>query len=101
MVEKITFDNFSEQIAEGKVVIDFWAPWCAPCHMMASVLEALSDRYGDVNFFKVNVDEEGVLAGAFGIGSIPYCVYFVDGRIMSHASGYMNQDELAKALGLG
>lgn len=100
MVKSISFDNFSEEIADGKVVIDFYAPWCAPCAMMSPVIEEISSVYGDVKFLKANVDEEGVLAGAFKVSSIPYFVYFINGRIVSHASGCLSGEELIKKLGL-
>ena len=61
---------------ERPCVIDFWAPWCGPCRMVAPVIEELSEEYaGKVDFYKVNTDEEQELAAVFGIRSIPSLLF--------------------------
>ena len=68
----LTKDNFDKTVAEsGTVVVDFWAPWCAPCRFFSPVFEAASDNHPGVVFGKVNTEEEPELAGMFGIRSIP------------------------------
>jgi thioredoxin len=68
----LTKDNFDKTVAEsGTVVVDFWAPWCAPCRFFSPVFEAASDKHPGVVFGKVNTEEEPELAGMFGIRSIP------------------------------
>ena len=68
----LTKDNFDKTVAEsGTFVVDFWAPWCAPCRFFSPVFEAASDKHPGVVFGKVNTEEEPELAGMFGIRSIP------------------------------
>ena len=65
-------DNFDKTVTDNHmVVVDFWAPWCAPCRFFAPVFEATSEKHPDVVFGKVNTEEEPELAGMFGIRSIP------------------------------
>jgi len=68
----LTKDNFDKTVAQSDtVVVDFWAPWCAPCRFFSPVFEAASDKHPGVVFGKVNTEEEPELAGMFGIRSIP------------------------------
>lgn len=72
------YEKNQEWKFEGELpcVIDFWAPWCGPCRMVAPVMEELSEEYkGKVNFYKVNTDEEQELGAAFGIRSIPSILF--------------------------
>ena len=77
--EKVfNYEKNKEWKFEGELpcVIDFWAPWCGPCRMVAPVMEKLSEEYkGKVNFYKVNTDEEQELGAAFGIRSIPSILF--------------------------
>ncbi len=76
-VVELTQENF-EQIVTGNemVLVDFWAPWCAPCRAFAPIFEAAAEKYPDVIFGKVNTDEEQELAGAFQVRSIPMLTIF-------------------------
>jgi thioredoxin 1 len=82
------------------VLVDFWAPWCAPCRALAPVLEELDGELsGKVKIVKVNVDENGIVAGQLGIRSIPTVVVFKDGQAVEGAVGALSKGELIALLG--
>ena len=90
------FNAYVEQ--EGLIVLDFWANWCGPCKMLAPVMESLEQRFPQVHFAKVNVDEEPELAGAFRVDAIP-CLFFIkDKQIVSRMAGFQQEDSLAGAI---
>jgi thioredoxin 1 len=89
---------FKETIQEGVVLVDFWAPWCGPCKMIAPILEELNGELGDkITIAKVNVDDNPETAGAYGIMSIPTLKLFKDGKEVGSAVGLRPLQEL-KAL---
>lgn len=69
------------------VIIDFWAPWCAPCRGFAPTFEAASERHEDIVFAKVNTEEQQELAGAFNIRSIPTLMVFRDQIVLYAEAG--------------
>jgi thioredoxin 1 len=84
----LTDANFKETIAEGITLVDFWAPWCGPCRMIAPVIEQLAEEYdGKAKIAKVNTDEEQQTAIEFGIRSIPTLIIFKDGQPVDQIIG--------------
>jgi len=82
MALELNAQNFEETIKNNEVVlVDFWAPWCGPCRMIAPIIEELSKEYeGKVVVGKVNTDEAGEIAAQFGIRSIPTVIFFKNGE---------------------
>ncbi|MEO1924056.1 thioredoxin [Caminibacter sp.] len=90
MALEITKDNFADIVKNNKVVVvDFWAPWCGPCRMIAPIIEELAEEYKDkgVAVGKINTDEEQELAIQFGIRSIPTVLFFKDGELADSMIG--------------
>jgi thioredoxin 1 len=99
---ELTNENFDATIAEGVTMVDFWAPWCAPCRMIAPVVEELAEEYeGQATIAKVNTDEEQEIAIKFGIRSIPTMLWFKDGQLADQMIGAASKgvfEEKLKAL---
>jgi thioredoxin 1 len=80
-VKTLTETTFDSEIANGPVIVDFWAPWCGPCRMVGPIIEEIAADHGDkVAVGKVNVDENPGIASKFGIMSIPTIILFRDGQ---------------------
>ena len=96
----INKNNFSEEVvnSEQKVLLDFWAPWCGPCRMVAPVVEEIAKERTDIKVGKVNVDEQPELASQFGIMSIPTLVVMQGGKIVNQAVGVRPKDQILALL---
>jgi thioredoxin 1 len=93
--------KFDEAVIKSKmpVLVDFWAPWCGPCRMVAPVVDELATEYdGKVSFVKLNVDDNPQIAGQYGVMSIPTLILFKDGKPASTIVGFRPKSELKKSL---
>ena len=85
----INKNNFQNEIlnSEKPVLLDFWAPWCAPCRMVIPIIEEIAGECPDIKVGKINVDEQPELASKFSIMSIPTLVVMKNGKIVQQVSG--------------
>ena len=85
----INKNNFQNEVmnSDKPVLLDFWAPWCAPCRMVAPIIEEIASERPDIKVGKINVDEQPELASEFSIMSIPTLVVMKNGKIVQQVSG--------------
>lgn len=96
---ELNASNFDEVTKKGISLVDFWAPWCGPCRMVAPVIEELAaDFEGKANVCKVNTDEEQELAVKYGIRSIPTILFFKDGEIVDQMIGASSKQAFKEKL---
>ena len=97
---EVTDDTFESTIADNKLVlVDFWAPWCGPCRMVAPVLDEIAGEHGDkVTIAKVNTDENQAVASKHGIMSIPTMMLFKDGEKIDQMVGALPKPQIMAKL---
>jgi thioredoxin 1 len=93
--------NFDTEVLNSKVpvLVDFWAAWCAPCRMIAPVVEAIAEKYdGRAKVVKLNVDENMVTSSKYNIRGIPTLLLFKDGVIKEQIIGNTTKDTISKMI---
>jgi thioredoxin 1 len=101
MALEATEVTFADEVlgAEGKVLVDFWAEWCGPCHAVAPVLDRIAEEH-ELKLVKVNIDNEQGLAQRYGVSSIPTIMVFEKGELTASAVGALPKGALERALEL-
>ena len=102
MAEQINVTNFDEKVLQSSkpVLVDFFATWCGPCKMMGPVIDELATELaGEVDVYKVDVDENPELAQRYGVMSIPTLVVFENGQVKNQTMGAQPKPALLQLLG--
>ncbi len=97
-VKVLDTNTFDSAISEGKSVVDFFATWCGPCKMLSPIVDAASEQYTDIKFFKVDIDNDMDIAMRYKIMSVPTLIIFENGEIVNKSVGLISGDELAELL---
>ena len=100
MVDHIYDCNFEEEVlkAKGVVVVDFFATWCAPCKMLAPILEEISEEVKEAKIVKIDVDENPLAANLYHVSSIPTIKIFKDGELKDSKVGFQPKEFLQEAI---
>ncbi|MDD3296993.1 MAG: thioredoxin [Candidatus Omnitrophica bacterium] len=94
---RVTDSNFKQEVLDAQlpVLVDFWAPWCAPCNMIAPTVKKIAEKYsGRVKVCKLNVDEGRDIASTYGIRGIPTLMFFKDGNPVDTIVGVVSESEI-------
>lgn len=98
-VISVTKDNFeSVKASEKTVLLDFYADWCGPCRMVSPLVDEIAEEHPEYLVGKINVDEQGELAAAFGVTSIPTLVVMKDGKTVSQSAGARPKNQILDML---
>jgi thioredoxin 1 len=100
-VAEVGDQNFEAEVLNSSVpvLVDFWAAWCAPCRMLAPVVEAIAEKYeGQARIVKLNVDENALTSGKYNIKSIPTLLLFKDGVIKEQIVGNTSKGAISKMI---
>ncbi len=91
-----TIQEFHEEIASGKTLVDFFATWCGPCRMLSPLVERLAEEHPEIKVLKVDTDQVPQAASEYQVYSIPTLVLIEDGKTIEQAAGYRPYDSLVR-----
>lgn len=95
-VTEVNKTNFEAEVLQAgqTVLVDFWAPWCAPCRMLAPTVEAFAAEHEEIKVCKINIDEESELAAKYKVMSIPTLVVFRNKEAVNRSVGVISKEEI-------
>ncbi|MBI1994301.1 MAG: thioredoxin [Deltaproteobacteria bacterium] len=100
-IKEVNDGNFEQAILQSKtpVLVDFWAPWCGPCRMLAPTVEAIAEQYaGDARVAKLNVDDNPTITQRYGIQGIPTLIMFKDGEEKERIIGASSKETISRMI---
>ena len=98
-IKVLTEKNFSQQIKSGVILVDFWASWCAPCKMMAPVLNEISEELSGNNYIgKLNVEQYQAISARYNVRNIPTMILYKNGKEINRFVGIKSKDFLLKEI---